>query len=202
MAFLNRRSTVDGSLLKPGHARPNVQIGASSFPNNNSTRNGSRTSTGTDAGVSGRSRAQDQARLADLLALVQETGEIAVSNGPKGLARAIQGATAVASLAQSYLQTGTNPLDAPQVVLRKLFESLGATYIKVSPQLDTMMLRSNEVMRGWNRELKLTCLSISAWPCAPCMELPSARLSFHLCMCCSLASSLLRHPRCFRTPMS
>ena len=66
------------------------------------------------------------------MVLLQETGEIAVSNGPKGLARALQGAVAVASLAQSYLQSGTNPLEAPQVVLRKLFESLGATYIKAS----------------------------------------------------------------------
>lgn len=133
--FLNRHSTTldraTGALLKPSTARPSVHIGASSLPNS-SSRNSSRSSTGTDEFSSGRSRAQDQARLADLMVLLQETGEIAVSNGPKGLARALQGAVAVASLAQSYLQSGTNPLEAPQVVLRKLFESLGATYIKAS----------------------------------------------------------------------
>lgn len=122
-SLFNRRALLGE--IKHVHARLNVGTGASSFPRSESSSN--RSSGFTDS--SGQNRSSQ--RLAQLFELVQETGEIAVATGPKGLQRAIQGASAVATIAQQYLQSGTNPLDAPQVVLRKLFERLGATYIKV-----------------------------------------------------------------------
>ncbi|KAF6262619.1 ABC1 family-domain-containing protein [Scenedesmus sp. NREL 46B-D3] len=49
---------------------------------------------------------------------------------PQGAVQSIQAGQAVASLAQDYVLSG-GQLDPPQVVLRKLFERLGATYIKL-----------------------------------------------------------------------
>ena len=103
-------------------------------PSSFSSTSTSSTATSSGSARNAGSAAQQQRRVADLLALLQETGEIAVATGPRGISRALQGATALANLAQSYLRDGTNPLDAPQVLLRKLFESLGSTYIKVSFQ--------------------------------------------------------------------
>ena len=50
--------------------------------------------------------------------------------GPRGFFRSVQAAGAVGSLVQEVLLSGA-PLDPPQVLLRKLFERLGATYIKL-----------------------------------------------------------------------
>lgn len=49
--------------------------------------------------------------------------------GPRGFFRGVQAANAVGGLAREYLLSG-GQLDPPQTVLRKLFERLGATYIK------------------------------------------------------------------------
>lgn len=49
--------------------------------------------------------------------------------GPRGFFRGVQAANAVASLARDYIIS--RELDPPQTVLRKLFERLGATYIKL-----------------------------------------------------------------------
>lgn len=49
--------------------------------------------------------------------------------GPRGFIRSLQAANAVATLAQEQILQGQ--LDAPQTVLRKLFEKLGATYVKL-----------------------------------------------------------------------
>ncbi len=62
-------------------------------------------------------------------ACTQEAAQIAFDTGPAGIRRGIEGAVAVASLAATYMQTGE--LEAPQTVLRKLFERLGSTYIKL-----------------------------------------------------------------------
>lgn len=64
---------------------------------------------------------------------MQEAAQIALSTGPRGITRTAQAVEAVLSLARETLQQlqgGGNP-EQPQVVLRKLFERLGATYIKL-----------------------------------------------------------------------
>jgi aarF domain-containing kinase len=71
-----------------------------------------------------------QKRSKEFQELLQESMKIAVQTGPRGLFRSIQAGQAVASLAQDYVLSG-GQLDPPQVVLRKLFERLGATYIKL-----------------------------------------------------------------------
>lgn len=70
--------------------------------------------------------------LDKLLELVRDVTEIAVATGPRGAFRAFQGVEAVAAVGQELLAQGPNakPPSAP-VVLRKLFERLGATYVKL-----------------------------------------------------------------------
>ncbi|KXZ49651.1 hypothetical protein GPECTOR_20g508 [Gonium pectorale] len=68
-------------------------------------------------------------RAAQLRELVQETIRITTSTGPRGFFRAVQAAQSVAQLAAEYLAQGS--VDPPPVFLRKLFEKLGATYIKL-----------------------------------------------------------------------
>lgn len=51
------------------------------------------------------------------------------TTGPRGFIRSLQAANAVATLVQEQVLQGQ--LDPPQTVLRKLFEKLGATYIKL-----------------------------------------------------------------------
>jgi len=73
---------------------------------------------------------QDPAKRAQQLnELLQETLQISIQTGPKGFFRGLQAADAVLSLTREYLTKGT--LDPPEVVLRKLFEKLGSTYIKL-----------------------------------------------------------------------
>eukprot|EP00195_Chlamydomonas_chlamydogama_P005862 CAMPEP_0202905000 /NCGR_PEP_ID=MMETSP1392-20130828/32052_1 /ASSEMBLY_ACC=CAM_ASM_000868 /TAXON_ID=225041 /ORGANISM="Chlamydomonas chlamydogama, Strain SAG 11-48b" /LENGTH=446 /DNA_ID=CAMNT_0049592905 /DNA_START=376 /DNA_END=1716 /DNA_ORIENTATION=- len=55
--------------------------------------------------------------------------KVALSTGPRGFFRALQGADAVATVVREFVASGGS--DAPQVLLRKLFEKLGATYIKL-----------------------------------------------------------------------
>jgi aarF domain-containing kinase len=69
--------------------------------------------------------------------LVQDLVELALAAGPAGPARALQGAAAVATLTQEVLAEtaalgpGAAP-PAPPALLRRLFERLGATYIKLA----------------------------------------------------------------------
>lgn len=77
--------------------------------------------------------AQLQRRLADLQELLQEVVQTALATGPRGLARSAQAASALLGLAREQalrLQAGQAP-EGPAVVLRKAFEKLGATYIKL-----------------------------------------------------------------------
>jgi hypothetical protein len=88
--------------------------------------------TTTPLGASGAGSAdarQTQKRVEQLNELLQETVELAVKTGPKGIVRSFQAADAVLSLAREQLQAGR--LDPPEAILRKLFEKLGATYIKL-----------------------------------------------------------------------
>ena len=72
-------------------------------------------------------------RFQELTKLAQEAAEIALTSGPQGLRRTAQATEAVLSLGRDQLQRfqATQVPDPPQVVLRQLFERLGATYIKL-----------------------------------------------------------------------
>jgi aarF domain-containing kinase len=72
---------------------------------------------------------QAQKRAEQLNELLQETVQLALQTGPKGIVRSLQAADAVLSLAREQLQAGR--IDPPEAILRKLFEKLGATYIKL-----------------------------------------------------------------------
>ena len=65
--------------------------------------------------------------------LLRETVDIAVATGPRGLMRGLQAAQAVASLAGEYASSAATgrQLDPPQRVLRRLFEKLGVTFVKL-----------------------------------------------------------------------
>lgn len=67
--------------------------------------------------------------LKELRELVEESVKLASSTGPRGITRGVQAVRALVSLTQEYLTAGK--LDEPPVILRKLFERLGATYIKL-----------------------------------------------------------------------
>ncbi|KAL0022009.1 hypothetical protein WJX77_005860 [Trebouxia sp. C0004] len=80
-----------------------------------------------------RRKPQDPTFRADQLSqLAREVFDLALQSGPKGFARSIQAANAFASVSRDYAQSirqgKTLP---PETVLRKLFEQLGATYIKL-----------------------------------------------------------------------
>uniref|UniRef100_A0A7S0X116 ABC1 atypical kinase-like domain-containing protein n=1 Tax=Chlamydomonas leiostraca TaxID=1034604 RepID=A0A7S0X116_9CHLO len=68
-------------------------------------------------------------RMAELQDLLQETVKVVMSTGPKGVVRAMQAAEAGASVMRDFLLGGAS--DPPHVILRKLFERLGSTYIKL-----------------------------------------------------------------------
>jgi len=72
-------------------------------------------------------------RLNKLRELSQEAAGMAISSGPKGIRRTAQAAEAVLLLGRDQLQRlqTTQTTDPPAVVLRQLFERLGATYIKL-----------------------------------------------------------------------
>eukprot|EP01026_Neomeris_dumetosa_P033935 TRINITY_DN2720_c0_g1_i6.p1 TRINITY_DN2720_c0_g1~~TRINITY_DN2720_c0_g1_i6.p1 ORF type:complete len:537 (-),score=42.69 TRINITY_DN2720_c0_g1_i6:332-1852(-) len=70
-----------------------------------------------------------QQRLKDLQQLIQEINKIALQTGPRGFVRGVQAGSAIFNLSAEYLQRGQ--LEPPQVVLRKFFERMGATYIKL-----------------------------------------------------------------------
>uniref|UniRef100_A0A061R0W3 AarF domain-containing kinase n=1 Tax=Tetraselmis sp. GSL018 TaxID=582737 RepID=A0A061R0W3_9CHLO len=76
-----------------------------------------------------------QSRLEKLPELLQEISRIVLSTGPRGAFRGIQAAQAVMTVAAEVLQQSQSTRGAadikPEVVLRKLFEQLGATYIKL-----------------------------------------------------------------------
>ncbi|KAG2487613.1 hypothetical protein HYH03_013752 [Edaphochlamys debaryana] len=68
-------------------------------------------------------------RAEKLRELIQETIRITVSTGPQGFFRGVRAAQSVAEVASDYFAGGQR--DPPPVLLRKLFEKLGATYIKL-----------------------------------------------------------------------
>ena len=103
--------------------------GGSSGSGSSGSSGGSGGSFGASAAAATQDAAQLQRRLADLQELLREAAQIALATGPRGIARSAQAAAALLSVARDQaqrLQAGQQP-EAPPVVLRKLFERLGAT---------------------------------------------------------------------------
>ncbi|KAL4855170.1 putative aarF domain-containing protein kinase [Chlorella vulgaris] len=102
------------------------------------TGSSSGASSSSSGGVFGAASPQVDAaargkRLQDLQALLREAAEIAIATGPRSITRSAQAVSALLSVARDQavrFQAGQSP-EAPAVVLRKLFERLGATYIKL-----------------------------------------------------------------------
>jgi aarF domain-containing kinase len=91
--------------------------------------NSATSSTAASFSTSAADARQAQKRIEQVQELLQETVRLTLQTGPKGFFRSVQVAEAVLSLAQETLQQGY--VDPPEAVLRKLFEKLGATYIKL-----------------------------------------------------------------------
>lgn len=74
-------------------------------------------------------------QLQDLQALSEEAFRLAIQSGPQGFRRGAQAAQAFLSVGREQVvkvqQGGAQAVDPPQVILRTLFERLGATYIKL-----------------------------------------------------------------------
>lgn len=98
-------------------------------PGGASSNTGFTSNTTGAAATSIPSQADINKIIAQLTELLQETIQIVMSTGPRGVFRAVQGATAIAELARDYVASGGS--DPPHVIMRKLFEKLGATYIKL-----------------------------------------------------------------------
>ncbi|GFR40256.1 hypothetical protein Agub_g828 [Astrephomene gubernaculifera] len=108
--------------------------GGSRFGNYTTPRNGfgstsSDPSAATTSASTSASGDSPSKRVAELRELVQEAIRVTLSTGPRGFFRAAQAAQSIAALAAEYLAQGS--VDPPPVFLRKLFEKLGATYIKL-----------------------------------------------------------------------
>lgn len=72
-------------------------------------------------------------QIMELQKLSQEALSLAIQSGPQGLRRGAQAAQAFISVGREQLERlqRTQTADRPEVILRKLFERLGATYIKL-----------------------------------------------------------------------
>lgn len=73
-------------------------------------------------------------QLRDLQSLSEEAFRLAIQTGPQGFRRGAQAAQAFLSVGREQvvkLQSGADGVDRPEVILRTLFERLGATYIKL-----------------------------------------------------------------------
>jgi hypothetical protein len=85
--------------------------------------------SGQAAADGARQQQLQQQQWQQLQELLKESIEVAIATGPRGLLRGLQAARAVASLVGEYAAAGR--VDRPEVVLRKLFERLGVTFIKL-----------------------------------------------------------------------
>eukprot|EP00890_Picochlorum_soloecismus_P005600 jgi/Picsp_1/6040/NSC_03394-R1_aarf domain-containing protein kinase len=72
-------------------------------------------------------------QIGQLQQLAQEAVGLALKSGPQGIRRSAQAAEAFISVGREQLQLlqRNQASDAPPVILRKLFEKLGSTYIKL-----------------------------------------------------------------------
>jgi len=115
------------------HRRLPTQFRASS--STSSTSSGP--STSKSSAFNTNNGSQDPAvllrQLTELQKLSQEALQLAVQSGPQGVRRGMQAAQAFVSVAQTQVTklSSSNTADRPEVILRMLFERLGATYIKL-----------------------------------------------------------------------
>lgn len=72
---------------------------------------------------------------------------VSYPTGPRGVIRSLQAANAVTTLVREQVLQGQ--LDPPQTVLRKLFEKLGATYIKLG-QVRRCAVSSRQLQSGFD----------------------------------------------------
>ena len=85
----------------------------------------SETSTTSGVGNSNSSEFEEvNGLLVDILGVAMETG-------PSGVARSLSAAQACASLAATLIVSSQNPQPKPEELLRRVFEALGSTYIKL-----------------------------------------------------------------------
>ena len=78
-------------------------------------------------------RASPAATAARLQTFAQEAARLGADTGPQGVRRTLEASQALLQLGGAYVGTvlrGGTP-DAPPALLRKLFEKLGATYVKL-----------------------------------------------------------------------
>eukprot|EP01023_Acetabularia_acetabulum_P016782 TRINITY_DN1830_c0_g1_i1.p1 TRINITY_DN1830_c0_g1~~TRINITY_DN1830_c0_g1_i1.p1 ORF type:complete len:517 (+),score=87.07 TRINITY_DN1830_c0_g1_i1:106-1656(+) len=70
-----------------------------------------------------------QKKFKELQALFGEIMKVSRETGTRGVFRGIQAGQAISALSLEYIQKGE--IEQPQVILRKFFEKMGATYIKL-----------------------------------------------------------------------
>lgn len=117
-----------------GASRPLVPPArhASSRPRTSTTTT-ARSAAGAAAPPPSLAESQRAQQLAQLPALLSELSQLAASSGPRGPARALAGARALVELAsEAALDVSAGrPLPSQPALLRRLFEKLGATYVKL-----------------------------------------------------------------------
>ena len=136
--FRARASHAGSRPVRWAHASRIIRASSSSGPSTSTA--GAGTSSAGDSrrrSTTGTTPAQDPQvvlrQLGELQKLAEEAARLAIQSGPQGLRRGAQAAQAFVSVAQSQLAklSSTNRTDRPEVILRMLFERLGATYIKL-----------------------------------------------------------------------
>jgi len=121
-------------------------------------------SSATTTTTASAQRRQEQ-QLRQLQELLRETVDIALQTGPRGVFRGLQAAGAVASIVSDYAQqAAAGRPDPPQVVLRKLFERLGVTFIKLGRRVCAYSCGVVWSSRGVVRQ---SCSSCTAPPSHP-----------------------------------
>ena len=71
------------------------------------------------------------AEFEEVKGLLIDIVTVAVETGPSGVARSLSAAQACASLAATLILSSQNPQPKPEELLRRVFEALGSTYIKL-----------------------------------------------------------------------
>lgn len=117
-AGAGRRSS-SGSIIGVG-------VGAARRP---TPRRCNATTSATTGANTTTSQQQQQQQAEQLREFVAEAVDIAIQTGPRGLFRGLQAAQAAAGLLAEYAAAGA--VDPPPKALRRLFESLGVTFIKL-----------------------------------------------------------------------
>lgn len=135
-------------------------------------------------------------RLSELQELLREAAQIALATGPRGITRSAQAAQALLSVAreQALLLQAGQPPEQPPVVLRKLFERLGATYIKLGQFIASRWAGSDTGLQA-STALLLVHACLQSQADSEHKVVRSMLSPLHTCPCCHAA------PRCSRRSM-